>query len=83
MGIIHKLGIKCYEPGDGLEYGYHLSDFEEVEEQRDGMLEALVLIGKKADVYDRISSTTLHNIIRPSIEKATCKTWEEIKELLK
>ena len=78
MSIIDKLGItpiSVYDAG-GCVPSYKvclLRDVEELEQQRNELLEGLIDIatGKKMHVH-----------IRSDIEKVAKMTWQEIKELL-
>ena len=70
--------LPLYDINDwDIEYFYQTEDVEELEQQRNEMLEALI------DVYQ---DYTLHNTerIKTLIEKADPlhRSWEEIKELL-
>ena len=75
MNIIEKLGITplpCY--GTGKKWIFDLWEVKALEEQRNEMLEALIKV--------TILSNTKHDYVVTAIEKATGKTWTEIKELI-
>lgn len=99
MGIIEKLGITQierryvgdYDVSEGYIAVCRDESVEELERQRDEMLEALIDIVSK---FQRIVPTKTkyvqeyqdeflanYDIQIKAIEKATGKTWEEIKEL--
>ena len=86
-GIIELLGINQLSSKSTHKDGYAFFDYREVrelEKQRDEMLEALI------HAYDFIEdcgaqagvSYILDEIIEKSIQKATNKSWPEIKTLL-
>lgn len=78
MDIVEKLGLKCYEPSDGLECGYSVSNFDEIEWQRDYTLGALISVALALELCDIIFEDTI-----VVIENITGKTWEQIKGLIK
>jgi hypothetical protein len=91
MNIIEKLGITpigyIYGQLHGVEaaYCYH-SNLQIIEQQRNEMLEALIESNIELEIYHEYhpKTGTGHFIQRniKAIEKATGKTWAEIKELL-
>lgn len=82
--MIEKLGITPLEPNESartpkytcLYKTFSTEQVREVEQQRDEMLEALIVI-----CSENINYETRHALGRIAVEKATGKSWEEIKEI--
>jgi hypothetical protein len=86
MNIIKKLGIKRIQSVHGKSHGGEYSfcfetNVRELERQRDKMLEALIDIMKIMEPARRDFTGAWVYKWMPTIEKATGKTWNEIKEL--
>ncbi len=81
MNMIEKLGITPIDLDDYENVDHAIGKpIRELEQQRNEMLEALIEVIKTDLDYNGYSYMFPELI--PIVEKATGKTWEEIKELI-
>ena len=82
---LSKLGITPIQRHENKITGDMLfseHEIRKVEKQRDEMLKALIELGEKSDVYDRIFSSQIDRIIRGAIELTANKPWGTVKKEL-
>ncbi len=92
--MIEKLGItsiikESKSPEEGIKLSMSFKDVRGLEQQRDEVLEALIDMEKDSCEFcddtgyqKELCGKCKHAVNKSIIEKATGKTWPEIKELI-